>query len=77
MVSISARTSLIQASQLVEFALMEYRNGFRENDYASAALVGAELTYVRYQDGVEELTDLSTDPEEQRQPRQRAARTLC
>ena len=49
-----------------EFALMEYRNGFRENDYASAALVGAELTYVRYQDGIEELTDLSTDPEEQR-----------
>ena len=43
-------------------ALIEYRNGFRENDYASAGLVSATETYIRYQDGVEELTDLHNDP---------------
>ena len=45
-------------------ALVEYRNGFGANDYACAGLVSADETYIRYQDGVEELTDLRTDPEE-------------
>ena len=47
-----------------EAALLEYRNGFAAEDYACAGLVTATETYLRYEDGVEELTDLSTDPEE-------------
>ncbi len=48
-----------------DFALLEYRNGFAEQDYACAGLVSADETYLRYQDGVEELTQLASDPEEQ------------
>ncbi len=43
-------------------ALLEYRTGF--NDYACAMHVTEETTYVRYQDGQEELNDLAADPQE-------------
>jgi len=47
-----------------DYALIEYRNGFGDHDKACAGLVSATETYLRYQDGEEELTDLTTDPEE-------------
>jgi arylsulfatase A-like enzyme len=47
-----------------DWALIDYRNGFADSDYACAGLVSAHKTYLRYQDGVEELTDLSADPQE-------------
>jgi len=47
-----------------DFALIEYRNGFGDQDNACAGLVAATETYLRYEDGEEELTDLTNDPEE-------------
>lgn len=49
-----------------DYALLEYRNGYGPKDYACAGLVSATETYIRYQDGVEELTDLAVDPLEHR-----------
>jgi arylsulfatase A-like enzyme len=45
-------------------AFVEHRNGFGDCDYASVALVTADVTYARYQDGSEELSDLGADPDE-------------
>jgi arylsulfatase A-like enzyme len=42
--------------------LVEYRNGYRERDCSSKALIARDLKYVRYQIGEEELTDLARDP---------------
>jgi len=47
-----------------EAAFIESRNGFGPSDYASIARVTETTTYIQYEDGVEELTDLLEDPEE-------------
>jgi arylsulfatase A-like enzyme len=49
-----------------ETALIEHRNGHGDADVASAMLVTEDATYVRYQDGQEELSDLAADPQEHR-----------
>lgn len=46
--------------------LLEYRNGYGTNDYASIVLITDRYKYVRYQDGVSELTDFKIDPEEKK-----------
>jgi arylsulfatase A-like enzyme len=45
-------------------ALVEYRTGFA--DYACAMHVTQQTTYVRFQDGLEELNDLAIDPGERK-----------
>jgi len=47
-------------------AFIESRNGFGDHDYASLGRVTETTTYIRYEDGVEEFTDLISDPQEQR-----------
>lgn len=44
--------------------LVEYRNGYGVKDVSSKALVTNDCKYVRYQTGVEEMTDMVNDPEE-------------
>lgn len=47
-----------------ERCLVEYRNGYGDNDCASMVLITDRYKYARYQDGVSELTDLKKDPRE-------------
>jgi arylsulfatase len=49
-----------------EQCLIEYRNGYGQNDVSSKVLVTDKYKYVCYQTGEEELTDLVNDPEEKR-----------
>lgn len=44
--------------------LIEYHNGYGENDCSSKVLVTKNLKYVRYETGECELTDLKNDPQE-------------
>lgn len=44
--------------------LIEYRNGYAENDIASKTLITPRHKYTRYETQAEELTDLRNDPEE-------------
>ena len=46
--------------------LVEYRNGYGENDCSSKVIVTDRYKYVRYQIGQEELTDLIEDPLERK-----------
>lgn len=45
-----------------DHCLVEYRNGYGDADRAMAVLVKPDIKYMRYQDGVEECTDLAADP---------------
>ncbi len=49
-----------------DHCLVEYRNGYGENDVASVAYVTQHKKYIRYQNGDEEYTNLQADPEERR-----------
>mgnify|MGYP006283743511 FL=1 len=47
-----------------DHCLVEYRNGYGENDMSSKALVTQDWKYVYYQNNDEELTDLANDTDE-------------
>ena len=47
-----------------QHCIIEYRNGFGNNDVASRTIVTQRMKYTRYQTGQEELTDLERDPNE-------------
>ncbi len=49
-----------------DHCMIEYRNGYGENDVASVAYVTRDKKYVRYQNGDQEYTNLKADPEERR-----------
>jgi choline-sulfatase len=62
---ISQYPNMLDKSKKVrERCLIEYRNGYGEQDCSSKVLVTDKYKYARYQTGIEELTDLSKDPEE-------------
>lgn len=42
--------------------MIEYRNGYRDNDCNSKVIITEDYKYVRYQNGEEELTNLKMDP---------------
>ncbi len=47
-----------------EHCLIEYRNGYEEQDISSKAIITKQFKYVLYQTGQQELTDLVNDPKE-------------
>lgn len=49
-----------------DHCLVEYRNGYGEEDVASVAFITRDEKYVRYQNGDVEYTNLESDPEERR-----------
>lgn len=51
-------------SPVREACLVEYRNGYGENDGSSKAIITDRHKYVRYHTGEEEMTDLENDPTE-------------
>lgn len=62
---ISQYPHLLDSSKIVrDRCLIEYRNGYGEQDCSSKALIKKNYKYIRYQTGDEELTDLSKDPQE-------------
>lgn len=62
---VSQKTHLDDPRRRVrDHCLIEYRNGYGAADVSSKCIVADDMKYVRYQDGVEELTDLGEDPQE-------------
>lgn len=53
-----------EAERVRDHCCIEYRNGYGDVDIASRTLITQEAKYTRYETGVEELTDLATDPAE-------------
>ncbi len=53
-----------QSENVRDACLIEYRNGYHDNDCNSKVLVKDRYKYVLYENGEEELTDLDLDPKE-------------
>jgi arylsulfatase len=53
-----------ESKSVRENCLIEYRNGYGEEDVSSKVLITERYKYVKYETGEEELTDLKEDPRE-------------
>ncbi|MEG2546315.1 MAG: sulfatase-like hydrolase/transferase, partial [Niameybacter sp.] len=56
--------SLLDSSKQRRQCLVEYRNGFGDQDFCVYALINKNYKFIRYEDGTYELNDLEKDKEE-------------
>lgn len=63
---ISQKNTLLGGLAVREQCMLEYRNGYFENDLNHKVLITKDFKYALCQTGEEELTDLSADPQERK-----------